>query len=75
MEESKRSLVRKRLNSLYDLNINKNEFYKMVCGYNDNVLKMPNFSRAIDILYDQSDADFYNFYGYVYDTKYMVPAE
>ena len=75
METSKRSFVRKKLNSLYDLKIGKDEFYRMVCGYNDNVLKSKNFSEAIDILYDQNDADFYNFYGYVYDIKYMVPAE
>ena len=75
METSKRSFVRKKLNSLYDLKIGKDEFYKMVCGYNDNVLKSKNFSEAIDILYDQNDTDFYNFYGYVYDTKYMVPSE
>ena len=75
METSKRSFVRKKLNSLYDLKIDKDEFYRMVCGYNDNVLKSKNFSEAIDILYDQNDADFYNFYGYVYDTKYMVPSE
>jgi hypothetical protein len=73
MENSKRTTVKNRLKKLYDINLNKNEFYRMVCGFNDNVLKLKNFTEAIDHLYDMSDVEFYNFYGYVYDVKYMEP--
>ena len=75
MEVSKRSFIRKKLNSLYNLNIGRDEFYKMVCGYNDNILKLANFGAVIDYLYEIDDANFYQFYGYVYDMKYLVPSE
>lgn len=72
---SNRSLARKRLNSLYNLNIKKDEFYRMVCGYNDHVLKLKNFTEAVAVLSEMDSISFYDFYGYVYDTKYMVPIE
>lgn len=72
---SNRSFVRKRLNSLYNLNIKKDEFYRLVCGYNDNVLKLKNFTEAVKKLSEMDSIAFYDFYGYVYDTKYMVPIE
>jgi hypothetical protein len=50
METSKRTLVRKKINSFYGLKLGRTEFYKAVCGYNDSVLKLRNFSEAISKL-------------------------
>ena len=49
---SARSTVKRRLLSDYNIQINKPNFYRGVCAYNDNVGHRKNFTEMIEVLKD-----------------------
>jgi hypothetical protein len=47
---SARSTVKRKLLSEYKIQINKPNFYRGVCAYNDNIGHRKNFTEMIDVL-------------------------
>jgi hypothetical protein len=61
-EVSKRTFVRKRLNSVCNSSVGKKQFYAGVCDLNDNILRLKNFSEAIEFLHSADNSAYKNLY-------------
>lgn len=75
VKPSSRTIVIQRLKSLYKVIVGKDELFRYVCGYNDLRLNYKNYNHAIKFLSAADKDEFYKFYTYVYDIKFIQPIE
>lgn len=58
MEVSRRTFVRKKLNSICDDHISRKRFYIGVCSWNDKSLGLKNFTEVVEFLWNAKDEDY-----------------